>query len=94
MSGFYVFQAYDGQAALELCTVLPDVRMLILNTEGTGVDAPWLVRQIREFNPDLAVLHIGDTAIPGMPDDVPNLHDHFTSAELLANVDALLAPRT
>ena len=94
MSGYYVFQAYDGQAALELCTVLPDVRLLVLNTEGTGVDAPWLVREIRELNPNMAVLHIGETAIPGMPDDVPNLHDHFTSAELLANVDALLAPRT
>ena len=93
MSGFYVFQAYDGQAALELCTVLPDVRLLVLNTVGTGVDAPWLVRQIREFNPDMAVLHIGDIAIPGMPDDVPNLHDHFTSDELLAHVESLVAPR-
>ena len=47
MSGYYVFQAYDGQAAEELCTILPAVSLLVLNTEGTGMDTPALVHRIR-----------------------------------------------
>jgi hypothetical protein len=30
MSGYRVFQAYDGQAAEELCSLLPDVGLLVL----------------------------------------------------------------
>lgn len=37
MSGYCVFQAYDGQAAAELCRELPKIDLLVLNTEGTGL---------------------------------------------------------
>ena len=30
MSGFAVFLAHDGRAAVELCAVLPDIRLLVL----------------------------------------------------------------
>ncbi len=92
MSDYYVFQAYDGKAAQELCAQLPRIDLLVLNTEGTGVDTPALVRSIRTLHPGLAVLHIGTSPIPGMPVDVTHLGESFTAAQLLAAVE-VLAPR-
>ena len=86
-----MFQAYDGLAAEQLCQVLPDVRLLILNTDGTGIDTPALVRAIRQERPGLSVLHIGTEPIPGMPDDVPSLSEQFTVPELLTTVNGLVA---
>jgi len=85
-----VFQAYDGDAALELCQELPDIGLLVLNADGTGLDTPKLVRDIRALKPGLPVLHIGVGAIPGMPTDVPNLLDTFDVKELLDAVGDLL----
>jgi DNA-binding NtrC family response regulator len=89
MSGCYVFQAYNGEAAEELCAGLPDIGLLVLNTEGTGVDTPALVRSVRKLHPGLPVLHIGKAPIPGMPSDVPHLAESFTADQLLATVSAL-----
>ena len=94
MSNYCVFQAYDGEAARELCTQLPDIRLLILNTEGTGMDTPTLVRYIRQSLPSLPVLHIGVVMPAGMPEDVPNLDESFNAPRLLATVEALLHPKT
>jgi DNA-binding NtrC family response regulator len=93
MSGYCVFQAYDAMAARELCGQLPDIEMLILNTTGTGVDSATLVREIREYHPALPVLHIGNAALDGMPDDVPTLTERFTAPELLTTVAGLLTAR-
>jgi len=93
MSGFIVFQAYDAQAALELCGELPNIELLILNTTGTGTDSPSLVRQIREKHPKLPALHIGPSALEGMPANVPTLAESFTAEELLTAVRKLLPPR-
>ena len=90
MSGYYVFQAYNGEAAEELCAQLPEIGLLVLNTEGTGVDTPGLVRSVRKTHPCLAVLHIGTAPIPGMPSDVLHLAESFTSDQLLATVAALV----
>jgi DNA-binding response OmpR family regulator len=93
MSGFVVFQAYDARAALELCAELPNIELLILNTTGTGTDSPTLVRQIREQHPSLPVLHIGPSALEGMPANVPTLQESFSAEELLAAVRAQLPAR-
>jgi hypothetical protein len=90
MSGYYVFQAYDGQAAEELCTILPAVSLLVLNTEGTGMDTPALVHRFRDRKPGLAILHIGTAPIPGMPDDVISLEEKFSASKLLDTVAELL----
>lgn len=90
MSGYEVFQAYDGEAAAHLCYFMPEIALLVLNTEGTGIDTPELVRQVREVHPELAVLHIGRAPIPGMPFDVKNLADTFSATELLAMVEDLI----
>ena len=92
MSNYCVFQAYDGEAAKELCTQLGDISLLILNTEGTGMDTPTLVRYIRRSLPNLPVLHIGAVMPAGMPEDVPNLDESFDAPRLLATVEALLQP--
>ena len=92
MSGYCVFQAYDAQAARELCRELPNIELLILNTTGTGTDTPTLVREIRGQHPDLPVLHIGTSTLAGMPDDVPTLAESFTADQLLGAVDELLPP--
>ena len=93
MSGYSVFQAYDAPAARELCRALPNIGLLILNTTGTGTDSPTLVREIREKHPNLPALHIGPTALIGMPANVPTLDESFTAEELLAAVRKVLPPR-
>jgi CheY-like chemotaxis protein len=90
MSGYCVFQAYDALAAHELCLELPDISLLVLNTTGTGTDTPTLVRVIREKRPDLPVLHIGSSALDGMPANVPTLAESFTADDLLSAVRALV----
>jgi response regulator RpfG family c-di-GMP phosphodiesterase len=93
MSGYCVFQAYDAAAARELCSELPNIELLILNTTGTGTDTPSLVRSIRGVHPKLSVLHIGTSVLDGMPADVPTLAESFTADQLLAAVNGLLPAR-
>jgi DNA-binding response OmpR family regulator len=90
MSGYCVFQAYDGRAAHELCRELPNIELLILNTTGTGTDTPSLVREVRGQHPNLPVLHIGQSALAGLPADVPTLAETFTADQLLEMVRVLL----
>jgi response regulator RpfG family c-di-GMP phosphodiesterase len=90
MSGYCVFQAYNGQAAVELCAELHGIGLLVLNTEGTGMDTPALVRSIRETSPGLSVLHIGTAPLPGMPSDVVHVPESFTAEQLLETVRALV----
>jgi len=90
MSGYIVFQAYDGPAARELCRELPNIELLILTSTGMGIDTPTLVRNIRELHPNLPVLHIGNSALVGMPDNVPTLTETFTADQLLSSVGALV----
>ena len=90
MSGYAVFQAYDEDAASQLCRYLPDISLLVLNTEGSGVNTPALVESVRRIHPGLPVLHIGKTAIPRMPEDVRNLTDDFSIEQLVAIVQELV----
>ena len=90
MSGYAVFQAYNGPAAEELCNLLPEIRLLVLNTFGTGVDLNELVRRVRKTQPDLPVLHIGNRTPPGLPADVVTLPEDFDSTALLTAVDELI----
>jgi hypothetical protein len=92
MSGYTVFQAYDGQAAEELCVELPDIELLVLNTFGTGIDLGSLIQRIRRHRPGLPVLHIGNTVPAGVPTDVPTLPENFTSVDLLHEVEVLISP--
>ena len=90
MSGYTVFQAYDGLAAEELCLQLEDIELLVLNTFGTGIDLGELIQVIRRRRPNLPVLHIG-TSIPDfLPPDVPTLAEDFTAGSLLLAVEALM----
>jgi len=94
MSGYCVFQAYDARAARELCRELPDIGLLVLNTTGTGTDTPSLVRDIRKKQPNLPVLHIGTSALEGMPADIPTIAESFTADQLLLAVEALMSRET
>ena len=90
MSGLAVFQAYDGEAARQLCQYMPEIDLLILNTEGTGTDTAALVRDVRDIHPGLPVLHIGRVPLADMPADVPHLPESFTPGRLLTAVDELI----
>jgi hypothetical protein len=92
MSGYAVFQAHDGWAAQELCILLPDIELLVLNTYGTGINVGELCRNVRTSKRGLPVLHIGSTRPDGLPDDVPSLSEDFSSDSLLLTVGALLEP--
>jgi hypothetical protein len=92
MSGYAVFQAHDGYAAQELCILLPDIELLVLNTYRTGIDVGELCHNVREIKAGLPVLHIGSTIPDGLPDDVPTLPEDFTADSLLMTVRALVEP--
>ena len=90
MSGYAVFQAYDGAAARELCALLPDIRLVVFNTYGTGLDLAELIRAIRQHDPEMPVLHIGNKMPAGLPADVPTLKEDFTPDSLLLSVAELM----
>jgi CheY-like chemotaxis protein len=92
MSDYAVFQAHDGYAAQELCTLLPDIDLLILNTYGTGIDVGELCRNVRSNKQSLPILHIGSSIPDGLPEDVPTLAEDFTSESLLRTVRTLVIP--
>jgi CheY-like chemotaxis protein len=92
MSGYAVFQAHDGYAAQELCILLPDIELLVLNTYRTGIDVGELCNNVRERKEGLPILHIGSTIPEGLPDDVPTLPEDFTADSLLMTVRALVEP--
>jgi hypothetical protein len=88
MSGYAVFQAHDGWAAQELCILLPNIELLILNTYGTGIDVGELCRNVRRRG--MPILHIGSSSPDGLPGDVPTLAENFTAESLLKAVQTLL----
>ena len=92
MSNYAVFQAHDGYAAQELCVLLPNIELLVLNTYRTGIDVGELCRNVRASKPGLPILHIGSTIPDGLPDDVPTLPEDFTADSLLMTVGALVEP--
>jgi hypothetical protein len=92
MSNYAVFQAHDGYAAQELCILLPDIELLILNTYRTGIDVGELCQNVRATKDGLPILHIGSTIPDGLPDDVPTLPEDFTADSLLMTVRALIEP--
>jgi CheY-like chemotaxis protein len=92
MSGYAVFQAHDGWAAQELCILLPDIDLLVLNTYGTGIDVGELCRNVRGSKRGLPILHIGSTIPEGLPADVPTLSEDFNADGLLLAVGALIQP--
>ena len=92
MSGYAVFQAHDGWAARELCILLPEIDLLVLNTYGTGIDVGELCRDVRSSKRGLPILHIGSSIPDGLPDDVPTLAENFNADGLLSTVGALIQP--
>jgi two-component system cell cycle sensor histidine kinase/response regulator CckA len=94
-AGHAVFEAHNGLAACELATFIPDVDLLVTNTRLSGLDAPEVIRRVREQKPWLAVLHVGDP----LPDrtgplrDVPTLREPFTPEQLFAAIAAVLKSR-
>ena len=50
-----------------------------------------LVREIRVHHPNLPVLHIGTSALDGMPANVPTLAESFSAGQLLVAVEALMS---
>ncbi len=92
MSDYAVFQAHDGYAAQELCTLLPNIELLIQNTYRTGIDVGELCENVRTHKHGLPILHIGSTIPDGLPPDVPTLAEDFTAESLLLTVRALVDP--
>jgi hypothetical protein len=85
-----VFQAHDGWAAQELCVLLPNIELLVLNTYGTGLNVGELCRNVRTSKRGLPILHIGSNTPVGLPGDVPTLAEDFNAEGLLSTVGALI----
>lgn len=93
LGGFYrVFQAHDGLAVKELCALLsPHVDLLVLHTNGTGLETSELIREVRAITPELRILHIGAGVPPGLPDNVTTSPEPgLNPDQLLRTVDSLL----
>jgi DNA-binding response OmpR family regulator len=91
-AGFCVFAAYDGASALELVAQIPGVSLLVTNTRLGIVQGPELIRQTRELQPGMAILHVihEDGLAQDLLADVLNLREPFTAEELLIVVRALV----
>lgn len=89
VNGYDVFQAYDGSAAEELCT-LPDVELLVVNGYRTGIRMAELGRRIHAAKPGLPILHIGSSLPDSLPVHVSMLAEVFTPDDLLLSVEKLI----
>ena len=92
-AGHCVFAAYDGQSALELIALLPELDLLITNTRLGAVDGPELMGRTRALKPDLPILHVAHDQAQedDTPPGVPTLREPFTPDQLLHIVRNLLA---
>jgi response regulator RpfG family c-di-GMP phosphodiesterase len=93
MAGYCVFQAYNGQAAKELCITLPDIALLVLNTHVDGMADYALFTEARASGTQLPILHIDSHRSEHVPSDIPTLIHPFTTEQLLSAVEKLLEAR-
>ena len=91
-AGHCVFAAYDGQSALELVNLLPDVDLLVTDTRLGAVDGPELMQRVRVMHPGLPILHVihGSDSDGGTPPGVPTLREPFSADQLLSVVERLM----
>ena len=73
-AGHCVFAAYDGESALELVAILPELDLLITNTRLGVVNGPELMRRTRELKPDLPILHVAHNRDAGGRDAAGRAH--------------------
>jgi CheY-like chemotaxis protein len=90
MTGYAVFQAHDAKSAVELCAVLPDIRLLVVTTYGTGLDVGEFCQMVRATGPALPILHIGSEQEKRLPADVRTLSEVLFPGCLLLTVEALM----
>ena len=91
MNGYCVFQAQDSAATEELCLTLPNIGLLILNTNQGYVSTLDVIHSVRTAKPDFPVLHIGTRKGADIPENVLLLSAPFTAEHLLGVVDDLFA---
>jgi DNA-binding response OmpR family regulator len=97
--GHAVFQAYDGQTALNLALGLKVCDLVISNTRVGGIPGLDLIDELRLHLPELAIVYLANRGQSKselearLPDDVPILYEPFTTEQLRATVGSLLAPR-
>jgi DNA-binding response OmpR family regulator len=89
--GYGVLQADHASAALEVLRGVTGscVRVMLIDTDLPGNEAPALVRDARKLRSDLQVVHVG-RARAGSRDDL--LTKPFTAAELLQAIGRRLGP--
>ena len=96
-AGHCVYAAYDGESALELVVMLPNIHLPITNTRLGLVDGPELMRRTRQLRPDLPILHVSHDGwaepVP-TPARVPTMTEPFSPNELLHAVRHLLPKAT
>lgn len=95
--GHAVFQAYDGQTAVNLALGLKVCDLVISNTRVGGVAGPELIDELRLHLPSLPIVYLanpgqsGSEFQAGLPDDVAVLREPFSAEELRKTVGLLLS---
>ena len=95
--GHAVFQAYDGESAIQLALGLKVCDLVISNARVGGITGPELIDDLREHLPSLPIMYLANPDHAGpeverqLPADVPILREPFSADELRAAVSSLLA---
>jgi DNA-binding response OmpR family regulator len=90
-NGYCVFQAQDSATAEELCLTLPDIGLLILNTNQGYVSTLEVIHTVRAAREDFPILHIGTRRAEDVPENILLLSAPFTTEHLLGVVDEFFA---
>jgi CheY-like chemotaxis protein len=92
-SGFRVFEAEDGQEALEVATRAGALDLVIVDVVMPRLDGPAFITRLLEARPDQAMLYISAYPADVLTEDLgtmpgfPFLSKPFTRLELLTKVE-------
>jgi DNA-binding response OmpR family regulator len=95
--GHAVFQAYDGQTAVNLALGLKVCDLVISNTRVGGAAGLQLIDELRLHLPNLPIVYLASEGQSGpefeseLPDDVAILREPFSADELRRTVALLLS---
>ena len=95
-AGYQVLEAAGGAAALELLAQNPQVQLLLTDLVMPGMSGKELAERVGERRPDIRMVYMSGYIDGGIPEgSTPNVEfvaKPFTRAELLARIEAALAP--
>jgi two-component system cell cycle sensor histidine kinase/response regulator CckA len=94
--GHAAFHAYDALSATQLAKALPQVDLVMSNTQVVGADGVALIHQLRQSRPELPIIYLANIrrSTPELeaqlPADIQILREPFTAANVKTAIRPLL----